>query len=163
MRKILLTAAMLLTCQFMAAQTVEKIMAQFKNENNITCVNLPKALMDVAKAAADDEETALILDKIDEIHILVVDEASGSTRRKFEKEVEKLNLTGYEEMLRKTEDGEVVKIISKGSGENITELILHVNDEDECALIQIKGNISPDDIQIIVDKGTEMSKKKKKD
>lgn len=164
MRKLLFTAAMLLVCQFVAAQTVERIIEKFKNEDNVTCVNLPKSLIGIAKVAVDDEKTAQILEKIDAIRLIVIDEVSGSTRRKFNKEVKKLDFSGYDEMLRTKDDGETVKIMSKlGDGENISDLIVLTDERDECVLIHIEGSISPEDVQALVDKGIKMAKKHTKD
>lgn len=163
MRKFLFTATFLLACQMMAAQTVEQIIEKFKNEDNVTCINLPKSLMGIAKVTVNDEKTAQIMDKIDAIKLIVVDEATGRTRRKFNKEVEKLDYSGYEEMLRTKSDGDVVKIMSKGEGDEITDLIVQADEDDQCALIHIQGKISPEDVQTIVDGGMKMAKRSKKD
>lgn len=163
MRKFLFTATLLLACQMMAAQTVEQIIEKFKNEDNVTCINLPKSLMGIAKVAVNDEKTAQIMDKIDAIKLIVVDEASGRTRRKFNKEVEKLDYSGYEEMLRTKDNGDVVKIMSKGEGDEITDLIVQADEDDQCALIHIQGRISPEEVQTIVDSGMKMAKKSRKD
>lgn len=150
---------MLLACQMITAQTVDKMMQRLRDCKNVTCLSLPKALLGIAKMGLKNEKDAQVLKKIDEIKIVVLDEASRSTRRKFRKEVNKLDFSGYSEMLRSNDDGENVRIMSKGEDDYLTEVVFLIDDDDDSVLICAKGKISPDDVQAVIDSGMKMAKK----
>ena len=62
-----------------------------------------------------------------------------------------LQHNGYEIWLQAKKDGENVKIIAKKEDQIIRELLVLTIDNDDCALVLIKGKIRQEDIQAIID------------
>ena len=66
------------------------------------------------------------------------------------KKVQKLSKKGYEQMVNSNEDGEKAQILVKTKDDAITEMLVISIDGNECALVQICGNIRPEDVKMVI-------------
>ena len=147
MRKIIFTAVvMLLSATSIVAQTVNDIFNEFKEKPQVQYINIPKSMMGMAVGSMNDNEEKDILKKLDSISILTI-ENNTEMQQKFEKKVQTLSKKGYEQMVNSNEDGEKAQILVKTKGDNISEMLIISIESDECALVQICGDISPEDVK----------------
>ena len=134
------------------AQTAADIFNEFKDKPNVQFVSLPKTLMSLAANGVEDENKKELLKKMDSIVILSIEDDDQLVKQ-FEKKVKNLSKKGYEQMVNSNDDGEKAQILVKTKGDAITEMLVISIDGDECALVQICGNIRPQDVNDLKDFG----------
>lgn len=153
MKKIFtLFALMLLLATNSMAQTATDIFNEFKDKPNVQFVSLPKTLMSLAANGVEDENKKELLKKMDSIVILSIEDDAKLVEQ-FEKKVKNLSKKGYEQMVNSNDDGEKAQILVKTKGDAITEMLVISIEDNECALVQICGNIRPQDVNDLKDFG----------
>lgn len=153
MKKIIFTLVLMLTAATnLSAQTVDDIFNAFKDKPNVQFVNIPKALMSMASGAIEDNEKKELLKKMDSLRVLGI-EGDEDLAKQFQEKVQKLSKKGYEQMVNSNEDGEKAQILVKTKDDAITEMLVISIDGSECALVQICGNIRPEDVKKLQDVG----------
>ena len=153
MKKIFtLFAMMLLLATNSMAQTAADIFNEFKDKPNVQFVSLPKTLMSLAANGVEDENKKELLKRMDSIVILSIEDDDQLVKQ-FEKKVKNLSKKGYEQMVNSNDDGEKAQILVKTKGDAITEMLVISIEDDECALVQICGNIRPQDVNDLKDFG----------
>lgn len=152
MRTILITLALLAMSIVGKAQSIDTILEQFKNEKNVTLVDMPKDLIALAASSSGDKDAAKYLKSIDRLRVLSLEEADKTVRDNFFAAFKKLDLKDYNDVIRATSDGEKVRILTKEGKNDITSLVICTIDEDDgdCALVVIDGHINPNDIDRII-------------
>ena len=134
------------------AQTAADIFNEFKDKPNVQFVSLPKTLMSLAANGVEDENKKELLKKMDSIVILSIEDDDQLVKQ-FEKKVKNLSKKGYEQMVNSNDDGEKAQILVKTKGDAITEMLVISIEDNECALVQICGNIRPQDVNDLKDFG----------
>lgn len=153
MKKIFtLFALMLLLATNSMAQTATDIFNEFKDKPNVQFVSLPKTLMSLAANGVEDESKKELLKKMDSIVVLSIEDDDQLVKQ-FEKKVKNLSKKGYEQMVNSNDDGEKAQILVKTKGDAITEMLVISIEDNECALVQICGNIRPQDVNDLKDFG----------
>ena len=153
MKKIFtLFAMMLLLATNSMAQTAADIFNEFKDKPNVQFVSLPKTLMSLAANGVEDDNKKELLKKMDSIVILSIEDDNQLVKQ-FEKKVKNLSKKGYEQMVNSNDDGEKAQILVKTKGDAITEMLVISIEDNECALVQICGNIRPQDVNDLKDFG----------
>ncbi|EFL45050.1 hypothetical protein HMPREF9296_0885 [Prevotella disiens FB035-09AN] len=152
MRTILITLALLAMSIVGKAQSIDTILEQFKNEKNVTLVDMPKDLIALAASSSGDKDAAKYLKSIDRLRVLSLEEADKTVRDNFFAAFKKLELKDYNDVIRATSDGEKVRILTKEGKNDITSLVICAIDADDgdCALVVIDGHINPSDIDSII-------------
>lgn len=152
MRTILITLALLAMSIVGKAQSIDTILEQFKNEKNVTLVDMPKDLIALAASSSGDKDAAKYLKSIDRLRVLSLEEADKTVRDNFFAAFKKLELKDYNDVIRATSDGEKVRILTKEGKNDITSLVICTIDADDgdCALVVIDGHINPNDIDSII-------------
>jgi hypothetical protein len=89
---------------------------------------------------------------MDSIVILSIEDDDQLVKQ-FEKKVKNLSKKGYEQMVNSNDDGEKAQILVKTKGDAITEMLVISIEDNECALVQICGNIRPQDVNDLKDFG----------
>ena len=129
---------------------VESIFKEFKSGDNVTYVNLPKALIKLGLKAANDETANALAEQIDGLQILTFEKADQKTKDGLYNRISKLESKGYEPMVKANEDGEKVRIFIKGNEKEVQSLVVFAMEKEECSLINIVGHINPANIDDIV-------------
>ncbi len=152
MRTILITLALLAMSIVGKAQSIDTILEQFKNEKNVTLVDMPKDLIALAASSSGDKDAAKYLKSIDRLRVLSLEDADKTVRDNFFAAFKKLELKDYNDVIRATSDGEKVRILTKEGKNDITSLVICAIDADDgdCALVVIDGHINPNDIDSII-------------
>ena len=128
---------------------VETIFRQFRNEKNVTYINLPKSLIKMGLKSSNDKTADALA-----AQILTLEAASQKTRDAFCKRFNGLEEKSYEHMVKTNDGGEKVRILVKGNEKEVQSLVILAIDKDDCSLIKINGHINPADIDAIVDMET---------
>lgn len=152
MRTILITLALLAMSIVGKAQSIDTILEQFKNEKNVTLVDMPKDLIALAASSSGDKDAAKYLKSIDRLRVLSLEEADKTVRDNFFAAFKKLDLKDYNDVIRAISGGEKVRILTKEGKNDITSLVICAIDADDgdCALVVIDGHINPNDIDSII-------------
>ena len=145
-KMILMLALLITTTTSVMAQTIDDIFNEFKGKPNVEYLDVPKAMMGLAAGSIKEETGADLIKKIDSLRILSI-ENNSQLKSLFEQRVKTLSKKGYEQMVNSNEDGEKAQILVKTKGKNVTEMLIISIEDDECALVQICGEISPEDTQ----------------
>ena len=153
MKKIFtLFALTLLLATNSMAQTAADIFNEFKDKPNVQFVSLPKTLMSLAANGVEDDNKKELLKRMDSIVILSIEDDDQLVKQ-FEKKVKNLSKKCYEQMVNSNDDGEKAQILVKTKGDAITEMLVISIEDNECALVQICGNIRPQDVNDLKDFG----------
>ena len=148
MKKIIVTMALILGFQMSQAQTVKGIIRDFRGEEDAVCVKVPWLPVKLVGLFADDE-AGRVIRHISSIRVLDLSDCSQQVQERFAAKMEQLKLEGYEPLLVVKDDGSSVKMWGKMKGEKIKELLIGVSgDDNEPALIRIKGNLRMDDLNV---------------
>ena len=147
MKKILFAIVCAFTCiTGLSAQTVDDLSKEFKDRNNVECVNIPKALLSMAPAVMKKEKGSDLVKKIDHIRILNI-ENDDALCKEFKARAANLNKKGYETMVNSNEDNEKTLVLVKTKGKTISEMVILALEPSECSLIQLKGKFNSNDIK----------------
>ena len=148
MRKIIVIMALMFGFQMSQAQTVDGIIREFRSEEEAVCVRVPWLPVKLVGLFADDE-AGRVIRHISSIRVLDLSDCSQQVQERFAAKMEQLKLEGYEPLLVVKDDGSSVKMWGKMKGEKIKELLIGVSgDDNEPALIRIKGDLRMDDLNV---------------
>ena len=148
MKKIIVAMVLMLGFQMSQAQTVDGIIREFRSEEDAVCVKVPWLPVKLVGLFADDE-AGRVIRHISSIRVLDLSDCSQQVQERFAAKMEQLKLEGYEPLLVVKDDGSSVKMWGKMKGEKIKELLIGVSgDDNEPALIRIKGNLRMDDLNV---------------
>ena len=153
MKKIIATLALIIVCQGIFAQNIDTLFEKFSKEQQAESVSIPPFMMSIGKLFMSDKDLS-IAKGIWSLRILDLEDCPINVKERFSEQVNKLHLEGYEPMIQVNEDGEKVRIFALPYKDSIKELLLVCSGKDDCALIQMKGEIKKEDIAQLVNEQT---------
>ena len=134
------------------AQNMDAVYNEFKDVKGVESVSVSPFLMKFARLFMDsDDKNNPLIKGTHSVKILDLEECTKDIKKQFTQKVNQLQHNGYEIWLQAKKDGENVKIIAKKEDQIIRELLVLTTDNDDCALVLIKGKIRKEDIQAIID------------
>ena len=139
MKKFVFTLLLVFVCHLGYAQGINGLFNEFGSEKNADCVKVPSFMMSLGKMFAGHDEDAEIIRKIKSIKVLDLESCTASVKERFNKKVNKLNLKGYDELMRVNDEGEKVRVLMKTKKETIRELLFVCTGKEDCTLVQING------------------------
>lgn len=146
-----LLLALLFLCPIMHSQkNVDRLFKEFSKEQGVTHVEIGKFVMGFASLFTD-------VMGVNGIEVYSFEDCSPSVKERFNKEIASLKDTKYETMLSVNEETERTKILVKIEKEAIRELIV-LTSGNEPALVRIKGNIKPSDIEKVINNNSKTNK-----
>ena len=135
--------ALFLICPVMHSQkSVNQLFKEFSKEKGVEYVNVGKTTMKFASLFTD------VLG-VTGVEMLSFDNCDQSVKNRLNKEISSLKDKDYETMISVNEEKERTKVLVKLKNETIKEIIVTVSGDD-IALIRIKGNIKPSDIDKVI-------------
>ena len=151
MKKILFTLALMIAAATsLSAQNVDDLFKEFRDKPNVQFVNIPKALMSTIANKTNSEETKERLKNIELVRVLQI-ENDKDLLDQFAKKVKKIAKKDYEQMVNSNEEGQKAQILVKTNGEVLKEVLIISIEEDECALVQVCGELRPEDLEKLDD------------
>ena len=134
------------------AQDMDAVYNEFKDVKGVESVNVSPFLMKFARLFMDsDDKNNPLIKGTHSVKVLDLEDCTKDIKKQFTQKVNQLEHNGYETWMQVKEDGENVKIIAKMEDQMIRELLVLTTDNDDCALVLIKGKIRKEDIQAIID------------
>ena len=149
MKKIIAALVLIIVCQDTFAQNIDTLFEKFSKEQRAESVSIPPFMMSLGKLFISDEDLS-IGKGIWSLRILDLEDCPTTVKERFSEQVNKLHLEGFEPMIQVNEDGEKVRIFALPYKDSIKELLLVCSGKDDCALIQMKGKIKKEDINVIM-------------
>lgn len=157
---MILATCLLAVCHLSQAQNVDALFKEFKDAANAEYVHLPKMLIKFgAKVTrsnaedADDRRAADLVKKIEAVRVLDLDDCPRSVKSRFVRAIAHLDTAGYEELVRVNDEGQRVRIMTKSKNDRIRELVVVNGDGEDCQLVQLKVNVSPEDVDRLLANG----------
>ena len=150
-KKTLFTLAIMLMGTMAHAQSIERFISQFEGNNDAQVIYIDKNM--IKKELADDsdnEEDRKLAEKIDSMNVLVISSNKGKMVERFDKTLPNFEQNGYEDMINANQNTSKVKILSKTDKSSIKEIIVIVSDNKQRVLVQIFGNVKPEEIEKMV-------------
>ncbi|MDK7763211.1 DUF4252 domain-containing protein [Prevotella bivia] len=145
MKKFLLTVAVFIACVGAAqAQTVSQVIEQFKNEKNVSVVNIPKNLMKLGINTDNIQIDKDIAENIDQLQVLSIGKITPAVKNKFLKAVKGLKTDGYEDVVKANDGDEKAHILVKTVDNIVKSVLIIAVEKDECSLVCIDGSITPE-------------------
>lgn len=145
MKKFLLTVAVFIACVGAAqAQTVSQVIEQFKNEKNVSVVNIPKNLMKLGINTDNIQIDKDIAENIDQLQVLSIGKITPTVKNKFLKAVKRLKTDGYEDFVKANDGDEKAHILVKTVDNIVKSVLIIAVEKDECSLVCIDGSITPE-------------------
>lgn len=145
MKKFLLTVAVFIACVGAAqAQTVSQVIEQFKNEKNVSVVNIPKNLLKLGINTDNIQIDKDIAENIDQLQVLSIGKITPTVKNKFLKAVKRLKTDGYEDVVKANDGDEKAHILVKTVDNIVKSVLIIAVEKDECSLVCIDGSITPE-------------------
>ncbi len=145
MKKFLLTVAVFIACVGAAqAQTVSQVIEQFKNEKNVSVVNIPKNLLKLGINTDNIQIDKDIAENIDQLQVLSIGKITPTVKNKFLKAVKRLKTDGYEDFVKANDGDEKAHILVKTVDNIVKSVLIIAVEKDECSLVCIDGSITPE-------------------
>ena len=150
-KKTLFTLAIMLMGTMAHAQSIERFISQFEGNNDAQVIYIDKNMIKKELADdSDDEEDRKLAEKVDSMNVLVISSNKGKMVERFDKTLPNFEQNGYEDMINANQNTSKVKILSKTDKSSIKEIIVIVSDNKQRVLVQIFGNVKPEEIEKMV-------------
>jgi hypothetical protein len=118
----------------------------FTDTDRVMALSLgPAVLHFAARFVDDDPETKALLESLDGVRVRIY-EVTGDTGRiedNFRQMGVKLDADGWDPVMLVREEGELVQMYSKASGNGILGLTIFSADASEVVVVNIMGDINP--------------------
>ena len=154
----------LLMVQSLAAKTVKEVINDYREENHAEYTYVSPAMMMMVRLAASkySPETGNVLKNVSSISILRLNGCKSKVKKKFLKEMGKLDEAEYQPMVMNASGNSSAdkdfKVLVKADLDAVSEIVvLHAGDDD-CSLVQVEGKITMDDIQKVIEGTKSMDK-----
>lgn len=149
MKKMFLGLVFVLMSATSMAQTVADLFGKIKEQKGVQLVSIDKELMGFATALVEDPASKELIGKMDFVRILNVED-NAKVQRTVVKKFRQATRNGYETIVAENKGGESHIVLARKEGETINELVILSTEEKECALVQVGGNIRPEEVTALM-------------
>ncbi len=150
MKKIIATLALMIACQTGFAQNIETMFETYKNEQGADYLKITPLMMKLFRLFADKDVKTKFMRSVQSMKILDLGSCQSGVKESFIEQIKELNLNGYETLLVSREDGETFKLLAKTDPKSIKELLVLTTGKGDCIVVQLKGKIKKEDIQMMI-------------
>lgn len=153
MKKIVAMIALMIAGQNTFAQSTKDIFEEFGKEYKAESVSISPFLMTIGRMFMDDD-TPKAVKQVRSMKVLDLEECPQAVKERFAQRIKDLDTEGYETLMQVNDEGEKVRILMKTDKQAVKELLFLCTGNDDCALIQLKGNIRKTDIAELMNEHT---------
>lgn len=137
----------MLAATVFAQSSIDKLFNKYQGKDGFVTITINGNLLKfLAEIDDSDDDFLKHANKFSSIRILVQEDADIETDNFYDMVINEVNRSGYEEMITIKSSDEDIKILVKADGKVFTEFLLIVGGDDN-AIIQIKGNMTFDDVK----------------
>lgn len=140
-RLLIIFTCSLLALSLYSQTSVEQLYRTFSKESNVEKVNLNELAMFMMRPFSNNDTES----KITSISVLSLEDCSPEVKERFNKIALNFNDKDYELFVSSNEENEKVRIFLKFQKDFIREMVI-LSMGDEPAMVQLKGKISPSEI-----------------
>ncbi len=145
MKKFLVLALVAMISATGFGKTIDEVFNAFPKADNVQEITVDKQMLGMAMVMAGDQNSGLSKMKdIDNLRIINIENPS-SEQIAIAKELMKVEVDGFEEMLSANEDGQDVLILNQSEGQMITKMLIIASEKDKIAVVLIEGKIDLND------------------
>lgn len=154
MKRIIITIALAatLSVEALCAGAFDSVFSRFKGRQNVEYVKVPKMLLKLGLACGDVDLPAA--KGLDGVRVLSMSGASDAEMQDFGNRVD-MAAAALDELMRVNDGGNKVLILSKKDGERFKGIYIVTQADSVCALIELSGKFTADDIRSIIEGNTE--------
>ena len=147
-RAITFLVAIMIVMTVSAQSSIDKLFNKYQGEEGFVTVTINGSLLKLLGELDEEEDEDLLkfADKFTSIRILAQEEDDMEVENFYDMVNDELERGGYEEMMRVNSSDADVKILVKQEG-NIFKEFLVVAGGDDNAIIQIKGNLTYEEVK----------------
>ncbi|MFK7807245.1 MAG: DUF4252 domain-containing protein [Saprospiraceae bacterium] len=131
------------------SNSIENFYNQYASEENATNVTIKGWLLDLATNFTTDDESKEVLSKITKLRVLLMEDGNPVTRSDFKELKKSIRKDNFEELMKIRDEGSYVDFYVREEGEDITNILMLVNDEDEFVLLSLEGLMKWEDLKNI--------------
>lgn len=142
MKRYFVIMALIFICQAGNSQTMNQLFDEFSRIEQINHVKIGNIAM---KLAGLFTETM----GVNGIEVLEFGDCDSKVKQRFEKAIKELKDPDFETMVTSNEKGSRTKVMVRIEKEMIREMVV-LTTGDSNALVRIKGNIKPSDIEKVM-------------
>lgn len=133
------------------AQDVDELFSEFRHKAKAEYISVSPFLMKFAKIfASGDADSRRIIRKVKAVKVLDLEDCKADVRNSFAQKADSFIPTGYEELIKVSDDGDKTRILMKTKKEKVRELLVMCWGKDDCTLVQVRGKIKKEDIDKLV-------------
>jgi translation elongation factor EF-G len=140
-RLLIIFTCSLLVLSLYSQTSVEQLYRTFSKESNVEKVNLNELAMFMMRPFSNNDTES----KITSISVLSLEDCSPEVKERFNKTALNFNDKDYELFVSSNEENEKVRIFLKFQKDFFREMVI-LSMGDEPAMVQLKGKISPSEI-----------------
>jgi translation elongation factor EF-G len=140
-RLLIIFTCSLLALSLYSQTSIEQLYRTFSKESNVEKVNLNELAMFMMRPFSNNDTES----KITSISVLSLEDCSPEVKERFNKTALNFNDKDYELFVSSNEENEKVRIFLKFQKDFIREMVI-LSMGDEPAMVQLKGKISPSEI-----------------
>lgn len=131
-----------------AQSSIDKLFDKYQGKDGFVTVSINGNLLKFLGNLDDDQDDDFLkhADKFTSIRILAEEDEFDSTENFYDLIIEEVNRGGYEELMTVNSSDADVKMLVKADGKMFREFLLVAGGSSN-ALIQIKGNLTEDDVK----------------
>lgn len=128
--------------------SIDRLFEKYAGKEGFVTVSINGNLLHLIAALDDEEDDDFMkhADKFTTIRILAQEDDFIDSENFYKQVIDEVNRSGYEELMTINSSDSDVKILVKSEGKVFKEFLL-IAGGDENALIQIKGNLSYEDVK----------------
>lgn len=144
MKKALLYLLLFTITLTASSKTLDDIFNEFSKVPRAENIHFRKFIWSLIKTSTLGNTNNNFIKKISSMRILDLESCSSETKTEFSKQIESLDMEGYELLLKVKNNDDNVLILSKNKKNKINEfIIVSVNDP---AIVKLKGNFTLKDL-----------------
>lgn len=152
MKTRILLITILSLCSMLGLKAQENMFDRLSNHDDITTVYISKSLLklmpDIDAGGTDIKGLA---GKLDQMEIYSCDKNKDAMKMMKQEIASLVKTKQYEILMKVKEKSNNVSFYAYKENERIKDLVMFVDDTDNCTIIRIQGNFTTEDIQKVVD------------
>ena len=142
-----ITLMMLIAVTITAQSSIDKLFNKYQGRDGFVTITINGNMLKfLAEVDDSDDDFIKHANKFTSIKILVQEDDEMEIENFYDMVIDEVNRSGYEEMVSVKSSDEDLKILVKADGRVFKEFLLIAGGDDN-AIIQIKGNMTLDDVK----------------
>lgn len=160
MRTKIVLITILSLCSMSGLKAQENMFDRLSNHDEITTVYISKSLLKLMpNIDAGGTDIKALAGKLDQLEIYNCEKNKDAMKMMKQEIASLVKTKQYEVLMKVKEKSNNVTFYAHKENESIRDLVMFVDDTDDCTIIRIQGNFTTGDIQKVIEGSDNKSKK----